>query len=90
MNVLVACEYSDTVASAFRERGHDVTSCDLEPSEGPPEFHVQGDVRELLRQRWDLVIAHPPCNYLSVARGRIRDLDKAGGRHQLLRRMPEG
>ena len=64
MKVLVACEYSDTVSAAFRARGHDVTSCDLEPSEGDGQ-HVQGDVLPLLREEWDLVIAHPPCNYLT-------------------------
>ena len=63
--VLVACEYSDTVSTAFRALGHNVTSCDLLPSENPEANHVQGDVRPLLRERWDLVIAHPPCTHLS-------------------------
>ena len=76
MKVLVACEYSDTVSAAFRERGHDVTSCDLLPSENPNANHIQGDVRPLLQERWDLVIAHPPCTYLTVARGPLRDIDK--------------
>ena len=64
MDVLVACEFTDTVSGAFRERGHNVTSCDLEPSENPKANHFQGDVRELLGLRWDLVIAHPPCTFL--------------------------
>ena len=59
--VFVFCEYSDVVGSAFRAEGHDVTSCDLLPSEGSPN-HYQGDGRHLLREPWDLVIAHPPCN----------------------------
>ena len=63
MKILVACEFSDTVSSAFRELGHDVTSCDLLPSEGNGK-HIQGDVRPLLQEPWDLVIAHPPCSYL--------------------------
>lgn len=76
MKVLVACEKSDVVGSAFRAQGHDVTSCDLEPSEGSPN-HMQGDVRPLLLEPWDLVIAHPPCTYLSVARGKPSDDDDA-------------
>ena len=59
--VFVFCEYSDVVGSAFRAEGHDVTSCDLLPSEGSPN-HYQGDGRHLLREPWDLVIAHPPCS----------------------------
>ena len=61
--VFVFCEYSDVVGSAFRAEGHDVTSCDLLPSEGSPN-HYQGDGRHLLQEPWDLVIAHPPCSYL--------------------------
>ena len=64
MNVLVFCENSDVVGSAFRARGHDVTSSDLEPSAGSPN-HYQGDGRWLLREPWDLVIAHPPCQRLT-------------------------
>ena len=66
MRVFVFCEYSDVVGSAFRAEGHDVTSCDLLPSEGSPN-HYQGDGRHLLREPWDLVIAHPPCTYLCRA-----------------------
>lgn len=63
MRCLIACEYSGTVRDAFRSRGHDAVSCDLLPteSEGP---HHQGDVRELLAQPWDILIAFPPCTYL--------------------------
>jgi hypothetical protein len=62
--VLVACEYSGRVRDAFRALGHDAISCDLLPSEalGP---HIQGDVTDLLREPWDLVIAHPSCTYLA-------------------------
>ena len=80
--ILVACEYSDTVSSAFRECGHDVTSCDLLPSEGPPEFHVQGDVTPLLQKPWDLVIAHPPCTYL--CNSGVRWLHEREGRWELM------
>ena len=68
MKVLVACEFSGIVRDAFRERGHDAMSCDLLPTERPGP-HYQGDVRELLREWWDLVIAHPPCTTFSRARG---------------------
>jgi len=63
MKVLVACEYSGTVRDAFRARGHDALSCDLLPTDalGP---HYQGDVRDILGDGWDLMIAHPPCTYL--------------------------
>lgn len=63
MRVLVACEYSGRVRDAFIKKGHDAWSCDLLPTdaEGP---HIQGDVLNLLNQKWDLMIAHPPCTYL--------------------------
>ena len=63
MKVLVACEYSGTVRDAFRAGGHDALSCDLLPTDalGP---HYQGNVRDILGDGWDLMIAHPPCTYL--------------------------
>lgn len=63
--VLVACEYSGIVRDAFAARGWDAWSCDLLPSERPEGNHVQGDVVPLLEQDWDLLVAHPPCTYLS-------------------------
>lgn len=61
--VLVACEYSGTVRDAFLARGHDAMSCDLLPSDvGGP--HYQGDVRDIINDGWDLMVAHPPCTYL--------------------------
>ncbi len=66
MKVLIACEYSGTVRDAFRARGHDAMSCDLLPTDVPGP-HYQGDVQEILRDGWDLMIAHPPCTYLSVS-----------------------
>lgn len=66
MRVLVACESSGVVRDAFIARGHFAMSCDLLSAERPGPHH-QGDVRELLNQEWDLLIAHPPCTYLSVS-----------------------
>ena len=63
MKVLVACEYSGAVRDAFIAMGHDAMSCDLLPTEKPGP-HYQGDVRDVLYEDWDLLIAHPPCTYL--------------------------
>jgi len=64
MKVLIACEYSATVRDAFAARGHDAWSCDLLPSDKSGQ-HIQGDVLEVLDRGWDLLIAHPPCTYLT-------------------------
>lgn len=64
--VLVACEFSGVVRDAFIEAGHDAVSCDLLPTESPGP-HYQGDVRDMLAAPWDLLIAHPPCTYLTNA-----------------------
>lgn len=105
MKVLVACEESQRVCIAFREKGHEAYSCDIqECSGGHPEWHIKGDVLELLKKRrfdnytscpeyfisfftmdgrnhfvsqWDLIIAHPPCTYMSNA-GACRMFPKAG------------
>ena len=80
MNVLIACEESQTECMAFRARGHNAFSCDiLEPSSGHPEWHIHCDALAILNggkfitmdgkthyvEQWDLLIAHPPCTYLS-------------------------
>jgi len=69
MKVLVACEFSGVVREAFLKLGHEAMSCDLLPSEqeGP---HYQGDVRDILYNGWDLMIACPPCTYLAVSGAR--------------------
>jgi hypothetical protein len=92
MKVLVACEESQAVCKAFREKGHEAYSCDIiECSGGHPEWHIQGDVLEILNpeeapyggfcnivfetmdskshsvEKWDLIIAHPPCTYLCLS-----------------------
>ena len=67
MKVLVACEFSGIVRDAFRERGHDAWSCDLLPSERPG-FHIEQDVFiAIAARKWDMMIAHPPCTYLTYA-----------------------
>lgn len=67
--VLVACEYSGAVRDAFAARGWDAWSCDLLPSEKPGN-HIVGDVREILADGWDLLVAHPPCTHLAVSGAR--------------------
>lgn len=71
MRVLVACEESQAVTKEFRKLGHEAYSCDIIPCSGShPEWHIQQDVTPLLKQCWDLIIAHPPCTYLSNAGAR--------------------
>ena len=64
--MLVACEYSGTVRDAFAAKGHEAWSCDILPSESQGN-HYQCDVRDVLGKGWDLMVAHPPCTYLSVS-----------------------
>ena len=66
MKVLIACEYSGVVRDAFLKRGHDAMSCDLLPTDAPGP-HYQGDVFDIINDGWDLMVAHPPCTYLSVS-----------------------
>lgn len=72
IRVLVACEESQAVTIEFRKLGHEAYSCDIEPcSGGHPEWHLQVDALELLKMKWDLIIAHPPCTYMTNA-GAVR------------------
>jgi len=64
MKVLVACEFSGRVREAFTKKGHDATSCDLLDTEVPGKHYI-GDIKDILYQDWDLIIAHPPCTYLA-------------------------
>lgn len=70
MKVLIACEFSGIVRDAFIAKGHNAMSCDLLPTESPGP-HYQGDVFNILNDGWDLIIAHPPCTYLSNAGARF-------------------
>lgn len=68
MKVLVACEESQAVTIEMRRLGHEAYSCDIQPcSGGHPEWHLQVDALELLKMKWDMIIAHPPCTYLTNA-----------------------
>ena len=83
MRVLVACEESQAVCKAFRKRGHEAYSCDLIPcSGGHPEWHIRVDALELLKIRWDLIIAHPPCTDLAVSGARWFSEKVLDGRQQ--------
>lgn len=79
MRVLVACEYSGVVRDAFASRGHTAMSCDLLPTESPGPHYV-GDVRDVLDNGWDLMIAHPPCTDLAVSGARHFPAKQADGR----------
>ena len=65
--VLVACEYSGRVREALRKRGLDAWSCDTDPADDASPFHYEGDVRDILNNGWDALIAFPPCTFLTVA-----------------------
>jgi hypothetical protein len=64
MNILIACEFSGVVREAFRMQGHNAVSCDLLPSADNSDYHFTGDVMGMLGDKWDLMIAHPPCTYI--------------------------
>lgn len=81
MKVLVACEFSGTVRDAFIAQGCDAMSCDLLPTESPGPHH-EGDIRDVLDDRWDLMIAHPPCTDLAVSGARWFPEKRADGRMQ--------
>ncbi len=83
MKILVACEESQTVTKFFRERGHEAFSCDIEPcSGGHPEWHMQGDVTPILSEKWDMVIAFPPCTHLAVSGAAWFEQKRKDGRQQ--------
>ncbi len=72
MRVLVACEESQEVCKAFRARGHEAYSCDIQDcSGGKPEWHIKADALELLKMRWDMIVAFPPCTFMTNA-GAVR------------------
>lgn len=96
INILIACEESQAVCKAFRAKGHNAFSCDVEPcSGGHPEWHLRCDVIPLLNGnvfieteqkgtyanidgRWDMIIAHPPCTFLTIAANKLYNVEKYG------------
>lgn len=72
MKILIACEESQAVCIAFRQKGHEAYSCDIiDCSGGHPEWHIKADALELLKMKWDMIIAFPPCTYMTNA-GAVR------------------
>jgi site-specific DNA-cytosine methylase len=69
MKILIACEYSGAVRDAFKDKGFDATSCDILPTDVPGK-HYEGDIKDILLDGWDLMIAHPPCTHLAVSGAR--------------------
>lgn len=83
IRVLVACEESQVVCKAFRSRGFEAYSCDLQDcSGGHPEWHIKVDALELIKMEWDLIIAHPPCTDLAVSGARWFKEKQADGRQK--------
>jgi len=79
MKVLIGCEESQTVCKAFRARGHEAYSCDIQQcSGGHPEWHLQASIMEIIKIKWDLAIFHPPCTYLSHAGNGYFNVSKYG------------
>ncbi len=71
MRILIACEESQIMCVAFREKGHEAYSCDLKDcSGGYPEWHIKEDVTKVVNQKWDMIIAHPPCTHLATSGAR--------------------
>lgn len=83
IRVLVACEESQAVCIEFRKLGFEAFSCDILPcSGGHPEWHLQQDVTELLKQQWDAIIAFPPCTHLAVSGAKHFDQKRKDGRQR--------
>ena len=83
MKILVACEESQAVTIELRRIGHEAYSCDIEPcSGGHPEWHLQVDALELLKMKWDMILAFPPCTHLAVSGARYFEQKRKDGRQQ--------
>lgn len=83
LKILVACEESQAVTEQFRLLGHEAFSCDILPSSGSmPEYHLQQDVTELLKEPWDMVIAFPPCTHLASSGAAWFEQKRLDGRQQ--------
>ena len=83
VKILVACEESQAVTIELRRLGHEAYSCDIEPcSGGHPEWHLQVDALELLKMKWDMILAFPPCTHLAVSGARYFEQKRKDGRQQ--------
>ena len=83
MRILLACEESQAVCQEFRKLGHDAYSCDILDCTGPnPEWHIKGDVLEVIKENWDMMIAFPPCTHLAVSGARHFVEKKKDGRQK--------
>jgi len=83
VKILVACEESQAVTIELRRLGHEAYSCDIIPcSGGHPEWHIQQDVIPLLTQKWDMILAFPPCTHLAVSGAKWFAAKRADGRQQ--------
>lgn len=83
MKILVACECSGVVTRAFRDRGHDAWSCDIQETKGElPEYHIKSDVTEVLTSDWDMIIAFPPCTHICVSGAKHFTQKRIDGRQQ--------
>lgn len=106
MNILIACEESQAICKAFREKGHRAFSCDIEPcSGGHPEWHIQHDClpyingncefqtvdgkTHKIEGKWDLLIAHPPCTYLTISGNRYFNEERYGDKARERKRLRE-
>ena len=90
MKILCACEESQRVTIELRKLGHEAFSCDILPcSGGHPEWHLQQDVVPLLQEKWDMIIAFPPCTYLTVTGNRWFNEDKYGDKARERKRLRE-
>jgi len=66
MRIIIACECSGVVREAFRKKGHDAFSCDIQPADDNSPYHLQGDIFKFYLEKWDMMIAHPECKYLCI------------------------
>ncbi len=83
MKILIACEESQAVTIAFRNKGHEAYSCDIqECSGGYPEWHIQGDVLEVMKDKWDMMLVFPPCTHLCVSGAAHFEQKRKDGRQQ--------
>ena len=83
MKILLACEESQAVTKAFRDKGHEAYLCDLYETSGDhPEWHIQGDVIPLRNEGWDMIIAFPPCTHLASSGAAWFETKRADGRQQ--------